>query len=555
MKKVKDKDVDDSPAGILSAVSDRWDEIIRERTFNPYDEIYDFDLKRKKGESKRNFYKRQEKHIAEFIEEYLYFIERGEKHPIKLISKQMNLLADLFYAREDLKTGNQIQAAIVWANRGGGKSLIDAILIFLCMVWKNKSFSDLAGSQDQALEVYGYVSGFWDCIPILKDKLLDGEPLITKTKFKNGVNLKCIANSQNQARGKHPEGFIADETCQKERYKDENVLSATNSVLTQDEFLIVYSSTFHLPTGLFADTWENADALDFKKYKWNIYDCMEKCKRKTDCKKCQLTRRKVKRGPDGEILKVAYFGCNGRARKSKGYLSFEQVIKVKIKAEVRGLNWLVEFECRKPETAGKVYKTNKVKRALVEKIQIPYMTERVVGIDWGPSSQSAMVMGVMAKAGLLIPWSDFSSGTDLDYMVDTLKITRERFGDFVVYADAENTYAIMYLRKAGFQVEPIAFNKFKTVGIENLERYFNHKKIKILNVRPNRILHRQLIEYKKDELGKPIKKNDHGCDAILCAGLRFDFMHFFGNIVKKEVAEDALKELAKESGDSAVDIF
>ena len=113
----------------------------------------------------------------------------------------------------------------------------------------------------------------------------------------------------------------------------------------------------------------------------------------------------------------------------------------------------------------------------------------------------------------------------------------------------------MYLEKNGFTVEKVPFNKYKSIGISNLERYFNHKRIKILNVRPNRILYRQLINYKKGEDGKPIKKDDHGPDSLMCAGLRFDFMHFFGRMIKKDVSEDALKELAESRKESEVDIF
>lgn len=526
----------------------------RERHFDPNEEVYDFNLKRKKGEAVRHFYKRQERAVREFVETYLWFEKRGAKQQIKLIRKQLVFLADMFFAREHLETGEPIQAAIVWANRGGGKSLVDAVLIYLCMVWEKKSFSDLAGSQEQALEVYDYVTNFWECIPVVKDRLLDGEPLITKTKLKGGVTLKCIANSQNQARGKHPEGFIADETCQRERYKDDNVMQATNSVLTQEEFLIVYSSTFHLPTGIFADTWDGAEALDFKRYKWNIYDCMRRCDRNVDCKKCPLTRKKTKRGGDGKVLKTKYFGCNGKARKSRGWLSFVQVMKAKTKAAIRGLNWRVEFECQQPETAGKVYKTKKVRKSLVDKMVVPYVSERVVGIDFG-TAHLALVMAILGSDSLLIPWSHFSSGNDLDFIVETLRVLRERFGEFIVYADAEQSYGIMHLQKGGFVVEKIPFNKYKRLGVENLNRYFNHKKIKILNERMNRILWRQLLGYKKDEHGNPVKKNDHGPDALMCAGLRFDFMHFFRAALKKKAAADTLKELDEQGKESEVEVF
>jgi len=530
-----------------------WEETNRDRNFDPNEEVFDFRIERKKGEAVAKFHRRQEDLIKEFVEDNLFFIQRGERQRIRLIRKHCQVIADLFFQREDPDTGEPVQAIIVWANRGGGKSLVAAITIYLCMVWRRLSFSDLAGSQEQAQEVYAYVTTFWNCIPIVKEKLLAGEPLQQKTVLKNAVSLKCIANSQNQARGKHPEGLVADEVCQKERFKDENVLQATNSVLTQDDFIILYISTFHLPIGLFAETWDHAESLDFKRYKWNVYDCMERCKRDIDCKKCRLTRRKIKKDESGNIVKRSFFGCNGKARKADGWMSFGQLLKIKKKAEIRGHNWRTEFECARPETKAKVYKTNKLRKTLVDRMVIPQECERSVGIDFGTSKQCAIVLTCMGYDRLLVPWSDFSVGRDLDYIANTLKSIRIRHGDFTVFADAEQSYGIMYLRKAGFVVESVAFNKYKKVGIANLERYINAEKIRILNVKPNRILYRQLVGYKKDELGKPVKKDDHGPDALFCAALRFDFMFHFGRAIKKEAAEADLK--AKEKEDSEVEIF
>ena len=552
--KLKTESLENSPSSVLQGICQQWEQLQETKKFLPNDKVFDFRIKRKKGDSKRKFYRRQEELVREFVEGYLWFIERGERKGIKLIRKHCQVIADLFYQREDLKTGQPIQAIIVWANRGGGKSLIAAVVIYLCMVWKKLSFSDLAGSQDQAVEVYSYVTAFWECIPIIKERLLDGEPLMHKTKLKNKVSLNCIANSQSQVRGKHPEGLIADEVCQKESYKDDNVLAATNSVLTQDDFIILYISTFHLITGLFADTWRLARSLGFKKYKWNIYECSEKCIRKINCKKCRLTRRKIKKDPEGNIVKVRYFGCNGKARKADGWLSYQRIRKIKKKAEIRGDNWRVEFECSLAgSTKGKIYKQGKVQKSLVDRMVVPKEAKRAVGIDFGTSKQCAIVYTIMGKNKLLVPWSDMSVGKDLEYIAKTLDAMKKRYGDFIVYADSEQSYGIMYLRKAGYTVESVAFNKWKEPGIRNLERYFNSSRIKILNVKPNRILWKDLINYKRDDNGKIIKKNDHSPDALMLSVLAFDFVYYFGRLMKKEAAEDQLKEQAEE--DAQVEVF
>jgi len=534
---------------------EQWEQLKQNRNLDPNIEFYDFNLKRNPEETRKVFYRRQENAIKDFVENNLWFIKRGEKQTIKLIKKHLKVLADLFFARKD-KKGNTVQAIIVWANRGGGKSLIAAVLIFICMVWRKLSFSDLAGSQEQALEIYSYITAFWECLPSLKERLLDGEPLMHRTNLKNGVNLKVIPNSQNATRGKHPEGFVADEVCQKERYKDDNILQATNSVITQEDFVILYLSTFHLPVGHFADTWDQAEALDFVRVKWNIFFCFAKCERDIDCKKCVFTRKKIKKDSEGNIIKVRYFGCDGIARKTDGWLSFEQALKIKKKAEIKGQNWKVEFECCRPETQSKVYNTKKLRRSLVDRVIIPNLqdTKRSVGIDFGTSKQCAITLAIKGSNALIVPFSDFSVGRDLDYIVSTLKAIRIRFGDFLVYGDSEQSYGIMYLRKSGFTVESVAFNKYKETGIQNLERYINSSRLRILNVRSNRILYRQLVNYKKDEFGKPIKAEDHGPDSLMLAALRFDFFIHFGREIARAAADAQLKQQA-EDNDAEVMVF
>ncbi len=69
----------------------------------------------------------------------------------------LEFLGDLFYER--------VQQAILWKPRGGGGSLAAAILIWLMMVYRQKSFIDMAGSGEQAKRVYEYTTQFWYCVP------------------------------------------------------------------------------------------------------------------------------------------------------------------------------------------------------------------------------------------------------------------------------------------------------------------------------------------------------------------------------------------------------
>jgi hypothetical protein len=231
------------------------------------------------------------------------------------------------------------------------------------------------------------------------------------------------------------------------------------------------------------------------------------------------------------------------------------MLKIKRIAEINGANWRVEFECERPEIAGRVYKTKRVQESLAQKVIIPRNTFRSVGIDFGTSKQCAIVLTILSNTGLIVPYSDFSTGTDLDYIGEILNAIKKSFGDFMVYADAEQSYGIMYLRKMGYNVEAVPFNKYKENGIKNLGRYFNSNRIKILNIKQNRVLLDQLINLKQDESGKVIKIEDHGPDALFCAALRFDFMRYFGKHLEKDAAFEVLKERNEKLEESEVLTF
>ena len=119
--------------------------------------------------------------LKELVEEHLFIFKDGRRLPIVMITPMTLFVADLFFERT--------QQAILWKPRGGGGSLAAAILIWLMMVYRSKSFLDMAGSGEQAKRVYEYVSQFWFCVPGLAETLLDGDPLQSETQAEERSNI------------------------------------------------------------------------------------------------------------------------------------------------------------------------------------------------------------------------------------------------------------------------------------------------------------------------------------------------------------------------------
>jgi hypothetical protein len=474
--------------------------------------------------------------LKQMVETHLFIFKDGRRLPIVMIPPMVEFVADLFYERT--------QQAILWKPRGGGGSLAAAILIWLMMVYRGRSFLDMAGSGEQAKRVYEYVSQFWYCVPNLADALLDGDPLQSETRLKNGVTLSCVPASEKAARGKHVAGFVADESCQEDARVGRVLQAAVQGALSEPNFTIVLLSTFHVPFGFFQENWDLAEERGYSRYRWDVYDCMACCKVGLEeattadpaalayCQReCPLTAAVSDRDAEGQVVGEHFEGCNGRARTAAGHLSRDNVVKAKMLNAGTDV-WAVEHECKRPTTSGMVYDAEKVQAAVtpLSDLQRPVgSVRRAVGIDWGRFAVAVLaeraVDHVVVSEGRI--FDSKTIGDVVQYLVEL----RSRLGDFMVYADAENAYGNRDCRDAGFEVVSVAFNKFKDGGIENIARYLNHGKLKIADDGHLKTVIRQLLRYRRNEAGKIVKMDDHGPDALMCAMLHFQFVDEFDTAI------------------------
>jgi hypothetical protein len=480
----------------------------------------------------------QDQRLLDVVQKHIYIYKDGRKLPIIVIPPMLEFLSDLFFER--------VQQAILWKPRGGGGSLAAAVLIWLMMVYKSKSFIDMAGSGEQAKRVYEYTTQFWYCIPGLADAVLLKDPLQSLTAMKNGVTLSCVPASEKAARGKHTPGFVADESCQEDARIGRVLQAAVQGVLSEPNFTIVLLSTFHVPFGFFQEAWDLAQERGFKRYWWNVYDCMKQCEEGMECAteddpqaisycqtECPLTEVMPDYNADGEQIGEHFDGCQGRARTACGHLSRDNVLKAKVLNAGTDV-WAVEHECHRPTASGMIYNPEKVQLAVVPACEIVRPTgtvRRAVGIDW-----DRFAVAVLAERGtdhIAITEGRIFDSRPISDLVQYLVELRNRVGDFVVYADAENAYGNLDCRNAGFETVPVAFNKFKDEGIENLARYFEHQKIKIADEGALQTVVRQLLRYHRDDSGRIVKKDDHGPDALLCAMLPFPFIDEFDTAISQ----------------------
>ncbi len=500
-------------------------QILREKSIKTEDPVSygmpDLLVAQNEGESDKEYRIRREQLIYNCVREKLYIVKDGRKVTIKLIDKMIELITDLFYQYHS--------KGIIWKPRGGGGSLTAAILIWLCMVYRKKSFLDMASSGTQAKVIYDYVCQFWRCVPALAQNLLQKEPLLSETRLTNGVILKCSTTSELQTRGKHMPGFVSDESCSDVANADKAILAGMQGAMSEPEHIILMLSTFHYPTGLYQEFWDNAEEKGFKRYKWDIFDVMEKCEEPIDCRVCPLTIKKDVKDMEGKKTGVRYIGCAGKARTSAGYLPYKNII------TTFNLNkgtdvFEVEFACNRPGFHANVWDYELVDSSVAEEIKFDNSRMKAVGIDWG-LTQTAVILVVELPDSVYIHTSKFLSGTLTEDIMRLLKQWQEMFGDNIeYYTDASHPYNNLELENAGFDVTAVEFSKWKDFAIQNVSRYLGHYRLKInKEEEQNTILVEQMRGYRRNKLGKIIKKDDHGPDALIMALMCFIYIDKYGS--------------------------
>ncbi len=527
-------------------------------------------------ETEEQFASRQNGELREFIEGKLWAVKDTKKIPIRLAPAMIEFIADLFFKR--------VNQAILWKGRGTGGSLCTSILIWLALVYHKMSFTSMAGSSEQAKNIYHYTKGFWNCFPELSRALLAEEPLQSETRLTNGVMLKIISASEKQARGKHNPGFIVDESCQEGDSVDRMITAGMQGAMSESNYMVVVLSTFHHPIGLFQEIWDFAEERGFKRYFWNIYDAMEKCDHGMEtategdpealafCREqCPLTGKKNVFNEEGVQTGWKYVGCEGKARHSLGFFPRKNVIMAK--KMNRGTNvFEVEYENERPNWMRPVYEPEWIEVSEVDP-DFPgpdaKVLEKSVGIDWGLEGQTALILAVLYEQRMPVadrvasklmgapPVQKFVAIIEAEFM--TGKLTGEAirilmswvgaFGQdkFYVYADVSHPFNNLELEQVGFDVRRVPFAKWKDYGIGNCTKYLTTKGRLFIRSNLTGFIE-QMKRYRQDRLGKPVKKDDHGPDAFLCAMLHYLYEERFKEDMEAE------REMAEVEDQNVLDL-
>lgn len=269
---------------------------------------------------------RTRKELHAWIRAYL-----GVSLPTKKICQHHDSPFD-YLAHSFLESQGKSQDIIVWANRGGGKTMLGGVASVLdCIFRQQCQVRILGGSEQQAQQMYGHIRRI---LANNFDDLIDGRITARHCQFNNGSDVQILTQSQSSVRGQHVQRLRCDEV----ELFDPDIWQAAQFITQAAHGIsarLEALSTMHLPFGLMHTLVSQAACGHTRVFRWCIMEVLEKCTDR-NCSQCYLAE-----------------DCQGRAKEANGYFSIDDAIAQKRRSAKK--SWQTEMLCLRPSMEDLVF--------------------------------------------------------------------------------------------------------------------------------------------------------------------------------------------------------
>ncbi len=255
--------------------------------------------------------------LARFVEDYFGLcVPRRAMCPHH--DSPLDYLTASFFGQEDL---------LVWANRGGGKTLLAAAATILDAVFRAPlDIRVLGGSFDQSDRLADYIREMLSAHP----QLIVGKFTRQRVELAGGSDIRMLAQSQRAVRGQHVQKIRCDEVDLFDGEVWRAVQFATHS-RNGARGSIEVLSTLHRPGGLMqdlvGDCSDPSGSGAFRLIRWCLWDVIERCGPERRCENCALAD-----------------DCCGLAREANGYYPIDDAITAKARSSRAA--WEAEMLCK-----------------------------------------------------------------------------------------------------------------------------------------------------------------------------------------------------------------
>ncbi len=224
---------------------------------------------------------------------------------------------------------------VVWANRGGGKTLLGAVATMLDLLFKpGIRVCILGGSMEQSSRMYEHLCELANR-PWAR-RLQAKAPTQRELRLINGSMARVLTQSPRSVRGQHVHKVRCDEV---DEFKDKIWAAAQlvpRSGRCGDRLVrgsIEALSTMHKAYGPMSRVIEKSQG---KVLRWCALDVIERCPPQRDCATCPI-----------------HADCGGRAKHADGFMPVDDVVAAWQRSSDG--TWAAEMMCRQPRTDHSVY--------------------------------------------------------------------------------------------------------------------------------------------------------------------------------------------------------
>lgn len=279
---------------------------------------------------------------------------------------------------------------VVWANRGGGKTMLGAIATLLDLVFKDGiEIRILGGSMDQSQRMHEHLRTFLAMEPFAG--LVAGRITDRRIALRNRSQVELLSQSQTSVRGTRVQKLRCDEVELFDPEVWEAAQLVTRSRVCGGVLVrgaVECLSTMHVPHGIMHDLVTQALGGKRRLFKWGVVDVLERCDPRRPCEPCTLL-------PE----------CGGRAKRSEadpgGHISIDDA--VTMKSRVVLATWESEMLCTRPSRNASVLPEFAASIHVVD--AVPQAEGRWVGgMDFGYRAPTVVLWGKVDQRGTL--WID-----------------------------------------------------------------------------------------------------------------------------------------------------
>lgn len=412
-------------------------------------------------------------------------------------------------AAEEIEQGSV--DTIVWANRGGGKTMLGAVATLLDLLYRpGIQVRILGGSMEQSSKMYAYLREMLER-PLFRG-LLAGPPTHRRVTMANGSRVELLSQSQRSVRGQRIQRLRCDEIEDFEPDIWDAAQLTTRSAKLGGEWVrggIEAMSTMHRPFGLMHRLIEQASEAGAAVLRWSAMDVIERCPEQRDCGACPL-----------------WSDCQGRAKDANGFLRIDDLIAQR--ARVSDQVWDAEMMCRRTSRSDAVYASFRRAHHVLASPVLSPDAKLIGGADFGLRSPTVMLWARVERdvsrmdARVEVVGEYVQDGMTLHDHLDAIEQLDRPRPEWVGVDPAgrqRNAHSgltdIQVMQRRGYRVRSLV-SRIED-GISLIQRRFDRGTLFISGQCPQLIeaLTRYHFDPKDAFRETPVKDGpDHACDAL-----------------------------------------